>query len=280
MTDTPSRKDWKPTRITRHIESRPTGAGAILVATDAGNGFLKAMGNPAGEHALACELVGTQLATWFGLSTFDFAIIRVVEVPELPFAHGGLAKPGPGFITRQEVGETWGGKARQLRRLVNPEDITRLVVFDTWTLNCDRHAPDNLRRPNRDNVFLSAEAPGSKLLLRAIDHTHCFTCGRDLTRRLATLERMNDPRVYGRFPEFGQFLDKNVARRAAARLRQVSRKTLSQIVQTIPREWDVSTGARDALASFLLGRAAYVADSIMGALWGHTEFGFMNDEED
>ena len=65
----------------------------MLVRTDAGDGYLKAMGNPAGEHALACELVGTQLAAWFGLPVFDFAIIQVTAADELPFAKGGFACP-------------------------------------------------------------------------------------------------------------------------------------------------------------------------------------------
>ena len=43
--------------------------------TDAGKGYLKALGGPEGPHTLACEWVATQLARWFGLSTFDFAIL-------------------------------------------------------------------------------------------------------------------------------------------------------------------------------------------------------------
>lgn len=70
---------WQPTAIRHHIRSLPTSTGTMLVCTDAGDGYLKAMGNPAGEHALACELVGTQLAAWFGLPVFDFAIIHVTE---------------------------------------------------------------------------------------------------------------------------------------------------------------------------------------------------------
>ena len=55
-------------------------------------------------------------------------------------------------------GEPWGKSGLQIDVLVNPEDITRLVVFDTWTLNCDRHHHDlTVRKPNYDNVYLSRE---------------------------------------------------------------------------------------------------------------------------
>jgi hypothetical protein len=235
--------------------------------------------NPAGEHALACELVGTQLAGWFGLPIFDFAIVQVTEVDELPFDNGGFAHPGPAFITRAEPGESWGGAVRELKKLVNPEDISRLVVFDTWTRNWDRYAPDGLRAPNRNNVFLSEEAPEGELLLRAMDHTECFTQGRDLTPRIATIDLIRDPTVYGRFPEFSTFLDRAVVQRSVNRLREVSRDGLEEIVRSIPREWDVSPAARDALVTLLLGRAGFVADHIMEWLWPQAEFGFMKGEE-
>jgi hypothetical protein len=52
----------------------------------------------------------------------------------------------------------WGGVENELDHLVNPETISQLVVFDTWTLNCDRYPPDvTKRRANPDNVFLSSE---------------------------------------------------------------------------------------------------------------------------
>lgn len=39
--------------------------------------MLKAMGNPAGEHALACEWVGSRLANEMGLPTFEIEILHV-----------------------------------------------------------------------------------------------------------------------------------------------------------------------------------------------------------
>jgi hypothetical protein len=278
MTNKPS---WQPTTIRRCIDRLPTGAGTFFVSTDAGDGYLKAMGNPAGEHALACELVGTQLAAWFGLPVFDFAIIPVTEADELQFAKGGFARVGPAFITRRERGEPWGGNVRELRRLVNTEDISRLVVFDTWTLNCDRHAPNNSRKPNRNNVFLSEEgSPKGKLLLRAMDHTHCFAFGTALSKRIAHIDRIQDPDIYGRFPEFHEFFDKTIVGQCTERLRQVNRQLLDQITQSIPPEWDVQQNPREALKSLLMGRAEYVADCIMDRLWPQKDFRFMLESED
>lgn len=103
-----------------------------------------------------------------------------MDEDEIPLAGGGRAQPGPAFITRTEPGLSWGGDLATLEKIANPEDIAKLVVLDTWIRNCDRHRPAPNARRNRDNVFLAwrtGSVPG--LQLKAIDHTHAFTCGKD-----------------------------------------------------------------------------------------------------
>jgi hypothetical protein len=154
---TPKAQPWKPTTIRRFIKAINSSACTARVLTNAGPAYLKALGSSEGPHTLACEWVGTHLAKWLGLPTFDCALIEVTTDDEIPFHNGGAAQPGPAFVTRAESGEPWSGKKRQLNRLFNPQDISRLVVFDTWTLNCDRHGPpepgkmkkQSLRQPRR-----------------------------------------------------------------------------------------------------------------------------------
>jgi hypothetical protein len=188
---------WQPTCITQFVEARKSSTMVVIVETDAGRAFLKAMGNPEGEHALACDWVGTQLARWFGLATLDQAIVDVDEFVEIRFLNGNLARPGPALVTRALKGDNWSGEPRQLAKVLNLDDISRLVVFDTWLLNRDRHSANRL---NRDNVFLSAESEQLELL--AIDHTHCFgMSGGELTERVAHIGNCRDGAVYGSFPE-------------------------------------------------------------------------------
>jgi hypothetical protein len=190
---------WQPTTILRPDKGFRTATDTVRVTTDAGPGFLKALGNHGGPHLLAADLVATQCAAWFGLPTFEWAIVDVTPEDEIKFETGGLAQPGPAFITREQSGFVWGGQASELNALINPSDIVKMVLFDTWTRNCDRHPPDlAMRKPNRNNVFFSNEAlAGGQLQLIAMDHTHCFDCGRDLTRALANIDRVQDERVYG-----------------------------------------------------------------------------------
>ena len=271
-----ARSGWRPKQVLRFIRNFDSGAGTIEVQTDAGRAYLKGIGNHSGEQVLACEWIGTQLAEWLDLHVFDYAIVQVTEADELPLFRGSFIKPGPAFVTRGEHGQSWGGKARQLKRIANPDDITRLVVLDTWTRNCDRRSPGG-QRVNRDNVFLSEEAPRGKFILKAMDHTHCFTCGSDLTRRLAHIDTVKDAGIYGLFPEFQPFLDRSVFRRTMKKLSALQRSEIGDIVRKIPDEWDVSATARAAMVDFIVGRAAYLVDKMEQRLWRQGEFDFREE---
>jgi hypothetical protein len=139
------------------------------------------------------------------------------------------------------------------------------VIFDTWTLNCDRYAPKG-KRINRDNVFLSEDAPAGRFLLRAMDHSHCFTCGKPLSPKVGHIERVKDERIYGLYPEFRGRLDRRIVRDAVHQLRRFPRKDADILTEGIPREWDVDQQTRDALILLLVSRAAFLADSIMDKL--------------
>jgi hypothetical protein len=276
------------TSILRFEKAIPSSACTAVVQTDAGKGYLKGLGGPEGPHTLACEWIATQLAQWSGLPTLDIAIIEVSQVDEIPFLDQkgeriGQAQPGRAFISRGEAGEPWSGNENQLKRLANPEDISRLVVFDTWTRNCDRHSwPEGeaMGRPriNLNNVFLSEEAPPGQFILKAIDHTHCFTCGRALTTKLATIDIIRDGRVFGLFPQFRSYMDPECVTQAAADLRRIDRSWVRSLTQSLPNEWEVARDVQDALERLILDRAGYVADKILRMLWPQREFGFAEPE--
>jgi hypothetical protein len=241
--------------------------GTARIVTDASSAYIKACGNRQGPHPLACEWVATQLAEWFGLPTFEYALMTVdASVDEIPFHRGGMAASGTAFVTRAIAGHTWGGTSDELANLANPEAISRLVVFDTWVRNCDRFPPDlTERRPNYDNVFLAdrVDARTNKPTLIAMDHTHCFTCGRDLNMNVANVNCVKDDRLYGLFPGFVPFVRQQDVEAAISRLHHVTRRAVSGIVASIPRDWEVKGAARDALVELICRRAEYVAGNVL-----------------
>lgn len=255
--------NWKPTRLQEVLGSVDSSTGATEVVTDAGPAFIKPMGNRQGPHVLATDWVGTHLAKWFGLSTFDIAIIPVERSFELP--RGVMSEPGPAFVARAEIGDAWGGGPSELNMLINPQDITRLIVFDTWTLNCDRRdGRPGGRKPNYANVYLSTEGMKSdKSRLIAMDHGLCFIrSSGDLSPKLSNIDKVRESHVYGLFPEFRGKLVNGTIIDCAARLRAMDAATAEDIIRTVPNEWDVSSAARTAWSELIYRRAGYVADHI------------------
>ena len=255
-----------PKSIRRSDKALDTATDTVRVTTDAGRGYLKALGNHGSPHLLAADLVGTHLAQWFGLPTFDLAIINVTDDDEIIFLDGKHAQPGPAFLTREVSGTVWGGREEELAQLINPEDIGRLVVFDTWTRNCDRHPPDlQARKPNRNNVFFSNEnVPDGQFRLVAMDHTHCFYCGRDLNAELEKIDLVKDERIFGLFPEFKQIIQTHwpVVEAAAAKLLTIEHQWIVGVIAQIPQQWQVTQDGRTALANQIFNRAVYVAENI------------------
>lgn len=264
--------NWNDATFHRFVKSIPSSTGvAEVVVHIEGIGltaYLKSLGNPAGPHALACEWVGSRLAAWFGLSTFDFGIMEIEENDEIPLGDGNLAEPGPAFVSRSEPGEPWSGAPRNLESLVNPEDISLLVVFDTWTLNVDRFPPPEMQRnPKYDNVFLSdRDGIIGKHRLLAMDHTHCFTNGGEITSRIAGIDKVKDKRVYGLFRQFEPFLTARQVKEAAKKIRSVSTTLVEEILASVPSAWGVNRNGLNALRNLIVDRAQFLTDEVYDML--------------
>ena len=250
--------NWNATIIVGELRQLRTNSLVVVVDTDQGQGYLKvahAAGNP---HDLVCELVGTELARYLEIPTFEYALIAVPE--PAPFRLHGNPKihPGFGYITRSSPGDQWGGQRSQLQLVENTSDFGRMVALDTWTLNCDRYrAPATGRsaRVNHGNVYLARQdQPSRKLNLMAIDHGHCFKCDNDLTPGYLA-RRTSDRELYGLFPEFVSLARKDDALAAADRAANLQESELSAILSLVPNDWRFSASCRDALSGMILLRA-------------------------
>ncbi|MBI3268673.1 MAG: hypothetical protein HYZ53_06605 [Planctomycetes bacterium] len=203
------------------------------------------------------------------MQTFDFAVLYLDDLDEIPLHGGTLAGPGPAFCVRAVRGRTWGGDEADLLCLENPEAIARIVLFDTWTLNADRYPPPGVsRRPHYDNVFFSEEgaAPGRYRLL-AMDHTECFLSGgRELTAPVAGIDRIKDERVYGLFPAFVKQIGLPDVRIALDRMSAITSDALEQMLRGIPAEWALSESGRGALAHLILDRAKFLGETFLARL--------------
>jgi hypothetical protein len=249
---------WRPTRIERVVETLRTSAGPAIVETDAGIAYLKGIGNPAGDVALASELVAGELARWFGLVTPDFAIVELDL--DIPLRDGGLLQRGPAFLSRRVDGNVFDGTDRMLKKMNRVADISRLVIFDTWIRNHDRCPPADALdpAPNRDNLILAPR--GRKYELVVLDHTHCFVEG-DLEAAIVDRYAVEDDRIFGLFPEFERFITEAAVLEASAHLARLDRLCVQEIVSSLPPQWGISGPMRTNWVDFIVERARRVAAS-------------------
>jgi hypothetical protein len=269
---------WKPTQVRRVARVLGSSMNTVVVETDAGRAYLKAIGNAQGEHALACELIGTSLAEWLGLPTLEFALIELgrtgtqvlLDADEsVPIARRRRAQAGAAFITKEIDAETWSGTAADLGSLTNPESIAGLVVLDSWIGNPDRRPrrPENpgistWRTQNLDNVLLEL-LPKDKRRLVAMDFSVCLHCRAGGLRGAYDERLVRDDGIYGLFPAFEPYLTSEWVQPFLDRLRDERSLTphLVELVDRIPKEWRVDARTGEAVQRFLSARARYLADN-------------------
>ena len=162
-----------------------------------------------------------------------------------------------------------GARARtELQRLENITDITRLVVFDNWIGNCDRHPPDLSTHETELRERLSCRV-GECRTLQALRHRpHSLPRLRPRPdAALVEIDKVRDDRWYGLFPEFRPFIDSAELDWCKAMLRSFAENDIRGIVDSVPAAWEVGLDAKSAIVELLMGRAAHLADK-MEQGWG------------
>lgn len=223
--------------------------------TDAGAGFIKGLGNPAGDLALISELVAAELGTWLGLNIPPFAIILRCDLQIEMLNHGGLITP-PLFFSSAMDGAPRDGGDGYLIRLADPGAVARLVLFDTWIRNDDRCQSGE---SNSDNLLYTPTHDRSLFNITPIDHSHCFVEG-TLQDDLPNEDLLTDPGIYGLFPEFIPFLDECAVDHALDRLSHLQRPFVLAAVNQTPAAWRLPRSEAQDLVDFICGRAIFLQE--------------------
>ncbi|WP_142113799.1 HipA family kinase [Bosea sp. AK1] len=221
------------------------------------------MGNPQGFESLVCELIAGELACWLGLYVPPFSVVRVVGI-DIPMRDRGHMEHGPAFISQKIPGAPSDAGDTFLRKIANPQDVAKLVAFDTLIRNGDRWPPDDTRQsPNFDNLFFSPS--GRKFILCALDHSHCFV-ETTFDNELDDDYVISDDRIYGYFPHFAPYLRPVYVVNAANRLGQMTREVAAEIVDSVPREWGLTGRQRARFIDVICARAVLAREVMLTRL--------------
>jgi len=257
-------RHWQPTQILRVVERFQSSTSVVSVQTDDGLAFLKGMGNPAGDEALALELVGCELAAALGLEVPPFAVLQLEGI-SITTIGGNVLRDGPAFVSKAVRGMPGDPSGVLPKGLVNPEHICRLVAFDTWIRNFDRCPPrDHLDpTPKWDNLFFAFQ--DSRFRLTVIDHTHAFTED-ELEYALQGTHFEEDPRVFGAFPAFERYVTERGIREASAAIRAIDVASVQRIVAAVPLPWGPTTALRSRWCEAIVARGQRIEQYLMDGL--------------
>ncbi|MFN0137854.1 MAG: HipA family kinase [Phycisphaerae bacterium] len=250
-----------------------TNMAPAIVFTDAGRAYIKPLAPDVNPHNLAVEWVCTRLAKWFSLPVLDHSVLALPASVALKRPSGVFSIAGPAFCTRAVDAMHWNGSAQTLSTIANPDDIARLVIFDTWIRNEDRYPAidqsgraQSHRRPNLGNVLLVRDPTRARQLqLVAMDFGHAIVAGRELPNRSLGIDAERCELLYGLFPEFRRYVTAHLVEDAVAHLKQLSEAIVNDAAR-FPPEWNVSEAARTAMCEHLYRRALYLVDTISARL--------------
>ena len=255
----------QPTVILSEIDTFQTSTCPALVNTDCGQGFIKGVNNPHGSQALICELLAAELGTWFGLKIPHFAIIDRCDI-DIRMVRSDKVDVGkieaPVFYSHGVDGTPRDGSHTFLSRLENTNDVARLVVFDTWIRNIDRH-DNRYGEPvsNSDNLLYVRGKRRNKYNLVPIDHTMCFFD--EPFDDVGDLKNYTeDGCVYGYFPEFSDYINPEAVALATSDLTRLRSDFVLQCINNMPLAWKISIATKSKLHELICNRAKFVVSTI------------------
>ena len=109
-----------PQVLQRVVKTYPSNSRPAKVHTDAGAGFVKGLGNPAGPDSLAAELVAAELGALMGLHIPPFAVIQNPQL-EVPMDGRPFPMGAPLFFSSEIEDATVGdGTDYYLKRMATP----------------------------------------------------------------------------------------------------------------------------------------------------------------
>jgi len=257
------------------VEVLKTSTRPVKINTDEGLCLVKYIGNKQGREALVGELIGTELACNIGLKVPEFAIM---DFPQMDLGLGqDNPQKGPAFCSSwvSDV-MTFSPQSNLLSNIRRKEDVSKVVVLDTWLRNFDRYmseADGGAPNQNLDNLLFGPDK--RKVEMIVIDHTHIIVDG-GFDDQLGDVkienEIIEEEEIYGLFPQFVQYLNHKDVSEAIHIAAAIDRKAVQDLIGTIPMQWGLTTSQREFLEEFIYVRAQRLIGWLPHALFDQGEF--------
>lgn len=234
-------------RHLRALQGHEVGSSQPQVLGDVdGDGWMvKPTNNPQGLRVLVNEVVATALAARLGGAVRPFAIC---DLPD-ELATGVLHPDGRPWSSGPAFGSALLDSAvplipDMLHQAVNRDGLLAVVATDTWLLNLD------------SRQALSVPMPIGGYMVFCVDFGH--TIGAP-TWSAADLNSRPDPVELCDRNEWKALRARGMAARLANVVESVTDDEITELVEQVPSEWNVSGEERAALRAYICRRRPIVA---------------------
>jgi hypothetical protein len=223
-----------PLSAVQHIRRMRGGAQAHLMRASDGRFYVtKFQNNPLHPRVLANELLATRLGLWFGLPMPQPEVIEVsgwliahnpalrIEIAEsrIPCSSGlQLASRYVADPERDQVFDHLPKSA--FKKIVNRQDLVRVLAFDKWVGNCD----------SRQAVF-SKRTKQSQFEVTFIDQGYCFNAGQWTFPDLPLMGTYERDHVYRSVTGWDSFEP------VLSHIEEIDYANLWRFAAEVPQEW-------------------------------------------
>lgn len=218
-------------------------------------------------HCLLFEMICTRLLQHLEIPVPEQALIEIDGVSYAP----GQVKANKRYLRHGVIG--WGSREientdlvkeieliqrrKEFNKLLNPEDLIRIAVFDLWVDNADRHS---------ENYNLLTKFEDGKLKIITIDHA--FTFGG--LKGMKIFNSATQPSSFRKLIESQYFKSVVQHFRKNERL-QIARQFLSliseldvenlvnEVFTQIPNQWGIDPSLKKRIIDFLKSRQRLIA---------------------
>lgn len=216
---------------------------------------VKLQNNPMGTKVLVNEYI----ACWFGeRMELCFPPSDLIQIEEQVLQkHKSLRSTGTRTIhfASQYIPSNKYVVRTNLSKASNKSAMAGVMLFDHMFHNIDR-------TKNRKNLLVRLQ--DSAYVLYAIDNSHLFVRGRWNNK---TLEKLTEKIVVNRRRAYGwlltYFFTSGDFSPYTARVREIKKEDLVQLVNSIPQEWLPKAEERDALLNFMFRRCQMVDQIVL-----------------
>lgn len=218
-------------------------------------------------HCLVFEMLCTRLLKRLHISVPDQALVEICQdsyVPAQVKINRRYLRPGVIGWGSKEIEQTdlikeieLIHKRKEFNKLLNPEDLIRIAIFDLWVDNADRH---------NGNYNLIVKMEHGKLNIIAIDHAFTFGGQNGMNIFNSTTQPSSFRKLFESqyFRSIVKYFKKNerlkIAGEFLSLIKQLDIENIvNEVFTEIPTAWEVDPRLKTRIIEFLQSNQRLVA---------------------